>query len=62
MSEVIFEVVACCTLDRNGERVSLARGARLRLDLDDHDLDERQLRRAVAAGKLRQLPMEAANG
>lgn len=57
MSEITFEVVACLTLDRGKDRVSLKRGARLKLDTENHDFDDRQLTRAIRDGKLRQLPL-----
>ena len=57
--QVTYEAVAALTLQRGDERVSLSRGARLRLDLEHHDFNEAQLRRAIDAGKLRMLPLGA---
>ncbi len=55
--KIVYEVVASCTLDRGDERISLQRGARLKLDVHDHDFDDRQLRQAIDDGKLRPLPL-----
>ena len=55
--QITYEVVACCTLRRGGESVSLVRGAKLKLDLTNHDFDDRQLQRAIDAGKLRVMPL-----
>jgi hypothetical protein len=48
----VFEVLHAVTLTRGNDRISLRPGARLRID-DDDDFSEYELRRAVAAGKLR---------
>ncbi len=48
-----LEVIAGCSFDRAGQRVSLNRGARLKLAADDDSISDRQLRRLVDAGKLR---------
>ena len=48
-----LEVVASCTLDRHGERVTLRPGARLKIDAQDDSFSDRQLRRAIAEGRLR---------
>jgi hypothetical protein len=48
-----LEVIAGCTLDRAGQRVSLNRGARLKIAEDDDTISDRQLRRLIDAGKLR---------
>ena len=57
MREIVYEVVACCTLKRGESKVSLTRGARLKLDVHDHDFDDRQLQRAIHDGKLRPVPL-----
>lgn len=49
---LIFEVIRCVTLSRGDDRISLVPGARLRLD-EDHGFSDRQLQRAIDAGKLR---------
>jgi hypothetical protein len=56
---VVYEAVACITLKRGQAKVSLTRGARLKVDLARHDFDDRQLRRAIDDGKLRPLPLGA---
>lgn len=56
--QVVYECIAPVTLSRGNANVSLNRGARLRLDLANHDFSETQLKRAIDNGKLRMLPLQ----
>jgi hypothetical protein len=50
----VFEVLRPVTLTRGSvHRISLLKGAMLRIDLQDHDFSDRELERAVAEGRLR---------
>ena len=59
---VVYEAVSCITLKRGEAKVSLNRGAKLKIDFNNHDFDDRQLRRAIDDGKLRPLPLGGSNG
>jgi hypothetical protein len=49
-----FEVLRPVTLTRGDRhRISLLKGAMLRIDLQDHDFRDAELERAVAEGRLR---------
>ena len=54
---IVFEVLRPVTLTRGTvHRISLVKGAMLKVDLHDHDFSDRELDRAVAEGKLRPVP------
>ena len=57
MSEIVYEVVCACTINRDGGPVNLKRGSKLKIDVDDHGFDERQFERAIRDGRLRALPL-----
>jgi hypothetical protein len=48
-----FEAITACTLDRDGQRVSLRRGARLRVTDDDDSINWRQVDRLMQDNRLR---------
>jgi hypothetical protein len=50
---ITFEVISAVTLQRGDDRISLRPGARLRIDPDDDEFSNRELRRAIDAGRLR---------
>ncbi len=53
----VFEVLRPVTLTRGSvHRISLLKGAMLRIDLQDHDFRDAELERAIAEGKLRPVP------
>jgi hypothetical protein len=48
-----FEVIARSTLDRDNRRVSLNRGARLKIDTTDESINWRQVDRLIRDNRLR---------
>ena len=58
--ELVYEVVAGVTLTRGNHRISLPRGARLRINpIGHHGFNQRELDRAIRDRKLRALPLGA---
>jgi hypothetical protein len=51
--EIVFAVSAATTLTRGTARINLRPGARLRIDASDYSIKDRELRRAIDAGRLR---------
>lgn len=53
LTEITLEAITSCTLDRDGERVSLRRGALLKIAGGDESLNWRQVDRLMRDNRLR---------